>query len=53
MWHNRIYIDPDYYNTGYLTQKSDVYSFGVVLFEVLCGRPARITLYNDYHQFFN
>ncbi|KAK1440324.1 hypothetical protein QVD17_06149 [Tagetes erecta] len=46
------YIDPDYLNTGYLTQKSDVYSFGVVLFEVLCGRVARVSKYKDKRQEF-
>ncbi|KAK1440325.1 hypothetical protein QVD17_06150 [Tagetes erecta] len=46
------YIDPDYLNTGYLTQKSDVYSFGVVLFEVLCGRVARVSNYKERHHEF-
>ncbi|XP_076933898.1 DELLA protein GAI1-like [Bidens hawaiensis] len=45
------YIDPEYTTRGYLTQKSDVYSFGVVLFEVLCGRLARIMEYKYERQF--
>ena len=32
------YADPEYLNSGQLTEKSDIYFFGVVLLEVLCGR---------------
>ncbi|XP_076882975.1 putative serine/threonine-protein kinase PBL28 [Bidens hawaiensis] len=45
------YCDPLYVKTGVLTKESDVYSFGVVLFEVMCGRPAMVTEFEDERTF--
>ncbi|XP_058106390.1 wall-associated receptor kinase 5-like [Magnolia sinica] len=36
----RVYLDPEYFETGKLTERSNVYSFGVVLVELLTGQTA-------------
>ncbi|KAG7572925.1 Malectin-like domain [Arabidopsis suecica] len=33
------YLDPEYYQTNWLTEKSDIYSFGIVLLEMITNRP--------------
>ncbi|XP_024003673.1 probable leucine-rich repeat receptor-like protein kinase At2g28990 isoform X1 [Eutrema salsugineum] len=33
------YLDPEYYQTNWLTEKSDIYSFGIVLLEIITNRP--------------
>lgn len=38
----RAYIDPDYFETGKVSDKSDVYNFGVILFELISSKPASL-----------
>ncbi|KAL2321172.1 hypothetical protein Fmac_030141 [Flemingia macrophylla] len=44
----RAYIDPDYYESGRVSDKSDVYSFGVVLFELISSNPPSLMDGTDY-----
>ena len=44
----RAYIDPDYYESGRVSDKSDVYSFGVVLFELISSKPPSLMEGTDY-----
>ncbi|XP_057249532.1 U-box domain-containing protein 32 isoform X2 [Beta vulgaris subsp. vulgaris] len=38
--HSPVYIDPEFLETGVLTQYSDIYSFGMILLQLLTSRPA-------------
>ncbi|RDX75587.1 LEAF RUST 10 DISEASE-RESISTANCE LOCUS RECEPTOR-LIKE PROTEIN KINASE-like 1.2, partial [Mucuna pruriens] len=44
----RAYIDPDYYESGRVSDKSDVYSFGVVLFELISSNRPSLMEGTDY-----
>ncbi|KAJ1387749.1 Serine-threonine/tyrosine-protein kinase, catalytic domain [Sesbania bispinosa] len=37
------YIDPEYYQSGRVSDRSDVYSFGVVLFQLISSKPPNVT----------
>ncbi|KAK9077151.1 hypothetical protein SSX86_005487 [Deinandra increscens subsp. villosa] len=42
-----VYKDPDYVSSGTYAKASDIYSFGLVLFEILSGKLAFDSIYND------
>ncbi|KAM7254483.1 hypothetical protein ACFE04_003863 [Oxalis oulophora] len=42
------YLEPEYRNTGRVTEKSDVYSFGVVLLEIITCR--RVISFTEEHE---
>ncbi|XP_020203349.1 wall-associated receptor kinase-like 18 isoform X2 [Cajanus cajan] len=44
----RAYMDPDYYESGRVSDKSDVFSFGVVLFELISSNPPGSMVGTDY-----
>ncbi|KAL2321171.1 hypothetical protein Fmac_030140 [Flemingia macrophylla] len=44
----RAYIDPDYFESGRVSDKSDVYSFGVVLFELISSIRTRLMEGTNY-----
>ncbi|XP_061353252.1 LEAF RUST 10 DISEASE-RESISTANCE LOCUS RECEPTOR-LIKE PROTEIN KINASE-like 1.4 isoform X2 [Gastrolobium bilobum] len=42
------YIDPDYYQSGRVSDKSDVYSFGVVLFQLISSKCPSVKEGNEF-----
>ncbi|KAK7314587.1 hypothetical protein VNO77_33113 [Canavalia gladiata] len=42
------YMDPEYFQSGRVSDKSDVYSFGVVLFQLLSSKSPRVKDGADY-----
>ncbi|GAA0174862.1 hypothetical protein LIER_28157 [Lithospermum erythrorhizon] len=38
------YLDPEYQDTGRLTEKSDVYSFGIVILDIITESADRLTM---------